>query len=630
MNKVGINDNIEKGHEQEQENENENEKTRLKGVYIIEYYNNKNDKKEKNLVNSNEDCTKIIIIILSLFFFLILNTVDILYKDKSNLENLKLKLDQNKNNFDKNKNPKITPNNTLNSNLTNKNINNTKKETNDRQNKNYTINDFNISRNQNNTKKNINNKENVNNNKNNINVSKDKPQIERQQIKNDITYKILNKESKNNYTGDMNKNNETKKIGLAFVYTTLYSNGIARFITLTSNYFIETGRYDIYFITSKPTNQEYPFNPKIKRFIAHDNYTLIKNITKHEHIDIVILQNVLSRKVVNFYKKLKIKVVGIFHGVYMSIMFHGMINSYRNWNQFDLYDSFVFIASDDYYFYKNLGFQNAIFIPNLYTFEPSQIKNSNLTYNNIIMLGRLNDEIKGAKYAIMAMSYIVKEVPDAKLNLITSDSRIQFLKNLTKELNLTNNVFIHYHTYNISEQFWNSSVHMYTSLAEAFPMALNEGKAHGLPIVAFDVPFSNPYQDGVIKVDMLDIKALANETIALFKDYNYRKRMGEYAKKSLNMFSNKETVKLWGRLFNSLLSEDKSKYRELQKEIENKYYNEEKAKEHMEKHYQALLRYNNTFSCHPLSDFVDPKKVKFIKECKISSSINKTKNSNSN
>ena len=244
------------------------------------------------------------------------------------------------------------------------------------------------------------------------------------------------------------------------------------------------------------------------------------------------------------------------------------------------------------------------------------------------MLGRLNDEIKGAKYAIMAMSYIVKEVPDAKLNLITSDSRIQFLKNLIKELNLTNNVFIHYYTYNISEQFWNSSVHMYTSLAEAFPMALNEGKAHGLPIVAFDVPFSNPYQDGVIKVDLLDIKALANETIALLNNYNYRKKMGDYAKKSLKMFSNEKTVELWGKLFNSLLSEDIRKYRKLQKEIENKYYNEQKAKKHMEKHYQALLRYNNTFSCHPLSDFLDPKKVKFIEECNISSSINETKNSN--
>lgn len=75
-----------------------------------------------------------------------------------------------------------------------------------------------------------------------------------------------------------------------------------------------------------------------------------------------------------------------------------------------------------------------------------------------MMLGRQNDPIKGAKYAVKAMSIIIKEIPDARLTIITSDSRIQFLKDLIKELNLTNNVFINYHTYNISSFFLNSSI----------------------------------------------------------------------------------------------------------------------------------------------------------------------------
>ena len=72
---------------------------------------------------------------------------------------------------------------------------------------------------------------------------------------------------------------------------------------------------------------------------------------------------------------------------------------------------------------------------------------------------------------------------------------------------------------------------MFTSLSEAFPMAMNEGKAHGLPIVAFDVPYSPPYQNGVIVVDQLDVEGLARETIKLLKDYNYRKKMGDLQKK---------------------------------------------------------------------------------------------------
>ena len=307
----------------------------------------------------------------------------------------------------------------------------------------------------------------------------------------------------------------------------------------------------------------------------------------------------------------------MFHGVFMSPLTHGSVIGYKKLINFDYYDSYVFIAADDYYFYKKLGFKNEIYIPNLLTFEPSEIKDSNLTYNNIIMIDRQNDPIKGAQYAIKAMNYIVKEVPDAKLTLITSDGRIQFLRNLTQELNLTNNVFINFFTYNISEWFWNSSVHMYTSLSEAFPMAMNEGKAHGLPIVAFDVPYSPPYQDGVIVVDQLDIEALAKETILLLKDYEYRKRMGQWAKKSLNRFSNKETVEIWEKLFRALLSEDINDYRNLQNEIEKKYYNEANARIHLKKNWDAMVRINKNLSCHNVENLTNISYISNITECII-------------
>ena len=285
--------------------------------------------------------------------------------------------------------------------------------------------------------------------------------------------------------------------------------------------------------------------------------------------------------------------------------------------QFDYFDSYVFLAADDYYFYKKLGFKNEIYIPNLLPFEPSETQDSNLTDNNIMMLGRQNDPIKGAKYAIKSMTYVIKEVPDAKLTLVSSDGRIQFLQNLTKELNLTNNVFIKFHTYNISDCFWKSSALLYTSLSEAFPMAMNEGKAHGLPIVAFDVPYSPPYQDGVIVVDQLDCEALAREIILLLKDYNYRKKMGQWAKKSLNKFSNKEIIETWEKLFNALLSKDINNYRNLQNEVEQKYYNEESAKIHMKKHFEAMVRINKNLSCHSLENLTDINYISNITECII-------------
>ena len=427
----------------------------------------------------------------------------------------------------------------------------------------------------------------------------------------------------NNQTDEIiNKNKTKEKIGIAFIYSTLYSNGIARFITVTSKNLLKTGKYNIFFITGKPYYKEFSYEPEIKRYIAHNNYTLIRNISKHEKIDIVVLQNVLSTSVVKFYKNLGQKVICMFHGVFMSSMYSNYLESYRSWEQFDSCDSFIFIASDDYYFYNHLGFKNAIFIPNLYTFEPSEIKNSNLTNHNIIILGRLNDFIKGVKYAIEAMQYIVKEVPDATLNLFSSDGRIQFLKNLTRDLNLTKNIIFHSNTYNLSQLFYNSSVHMYTSLSEAFPMALNEGKAYGMPVVGFNVPYSNPYKEGFIGVELFDVKGLARETIKLLKDYDYRKKKGEEAKKSLEMFKNNETVEIWGRLCDALLSNNSENYRKLQNEMEKKYYNEVEARQNLESHYNILLQNDFNLTCHSFDNFTDINYLRKIQKCNISNNAN--------
>ena len=418
--------------------------------------------------------------------------------------------------------------------------------------------------------------------------------------------------------------NSTNKLKIAFIYPSLYANGIARFISVTANNFIKTDKYEIYVITNYKYQKDYFLDERIKHIIAK-NRTLIQKEAKDLNLDFIILQNVGGKSTYDFYKKLCKKVIGMFHGLYMSAMFHGSIGPYKSWTNFDVFDAFIIIGYDDYFFYKHLGMKNEIFIPNLYTFEPSEISSSNLTGHNIVMLGRAADKVKGYYYAVKTMPLIVKEVPDAKLIILSSNPKINNLHEYAKNLSVYNNIIFNQYTSNISEVFWNSSVLMYTSLSEAFPLAMVEGKAHGLPVAAFDVAYSPPYQQGVIGVDMLDCEALAKETVKLLKDYNYRKKMGEESKKSLEQFSNNETILLWERLFSSLM-EGESSYRKLQKEIEDKYYNEEKARERMEKRFRDLIRLNQNFSCHSIINFTDINYVKTVKMCPF----NETKNNSNN
>ena len=196
------------------------------------------------------------------------------------------------------------------------------------------------------------------------------------------------------------------------------------------------------------------------------------------------------------------------------------------------------------------------------------------------------------------------------------------MRKYSKMLGVYDSIIFNYYTENIPEVFLNSSVLMYTSLSEAFPLAMIEGKAHGLPVVAFDVACSPPYQSGVINVDMLDVEALANETVKLLKNYDYRRKIGKESKLSLNQFNNVDTEKLWEKLFISLLK-GKEYYRELQKEVEEKYYNEDNARTRMEKRYRDLLRLYKNFTCHTLNDFTNISYVKNIKGCPDNETKNK-------
>ena len=194
--------------------------------------------------------------------------------------------------------------------------------------------------------------------------------------------KFENKIFSSSNVSETEKNGTKRKLGVALIYSTLFSNGIARFLQVTGNHLAETGRYNVYFITGKPYHKEYKFHKDIKRFVGENNNTIIRNISKHYKIDIFILHNVVGKGAVNFYRSLGAKVIGMFHGNFMSGMFINDGTNYRHWHLLDLFDAYVFIGSDDYFFYNKLQFKNHIFIPNLYTFEPSQVQSSNLTTHN--------------------------------------------------------------------------------------------------------------------------------------------------------------------------------------------------------------------------------------------------------
>ena len=411
----------------------------------------------------------------------------------------------------------------------------------------------------------------------------------------------------------MDKEVARRKIGVAFIYDYMYGNGIARFLTVLTDLLAETGKYNVYLINEGETEIDFKLNNKVKRIISKME---TKNMIEVDHandIDIYILNNDASKHLINTYWSLGKKVIGIFHGVYLSCVFTNDTDAYPVWGEFNYFDSFVHIIPDDYWVYKRFGFNNTIYIPNIYTFDSSKAPTAPLTEKNILMVGRVDDIIKGGRFGLLAMAEILEEVPDALLTIVTLNPP-EDLVNLTNELHIEDNVIWANFSLNISEYYYNTSVLLVTSVSESFPMVMNEGKAYSVPIVSFNIDYSPSFQKGVIAVEMFDYKAMAKETIKLLQDYEYRKEMGKISKESLNMYYNNETINMWGRLFNALVN-GKDEYKMLQEEVEKKYYNETIAKERLMRHYRYGQEFNRFFKCHTFENFTTLDYVKTIESC---------------
>ena len=443
-------------------------------------------------------------------------------------------------------------------------------------------------------------------------------------LKNNKFYTHLNAsqyQNSNNISNNPSSNNKAYngRIGVAFVYKHLFGNGIGRMLSLLCSELAKLDKFDIYMITGGGYKLDFPFDEKVIFVRIAGNKTLIQQYDETSNIKIYVLQNDLTPSSIQWYQNLNggKKVIGIIHGVYMSSIFSNQTGVYSIWKYNQLFDAYVQNIADDYYVNKKLGINNSFFLPNLFTYEADQAPSSNLTYNNLMIMGRELDKIKGGLFGIKAMSLIVKEVPDAKLYFISSNYNIPLLENLIKELNLTENIEVLHYTQNISYYFLNSSILLCPSLSESYPMVMNEGKAHGLPIVAFNVSYSPPYQRGVIVCDITNYTQMAEESIKLLKDYNYRKEKGLEAKKSLSYFSNKETIDKWARLFEVLVNNDMDGFKKLQEyTFEKKYYDDESAREHLEYNWLKGQEYNPYFCCHNFEDMLNITYINNIKGCK--------------
>ena len=139
------------------------------------------------------------------------------------------------------------------------------------------------------------------------------------------------------------------------------------------------------------------------------------------------------------------------------------------------------IPVENDYLFKKWGI-NSILMDNPTTFEYDSVIPSDLSSNNIIMIGRIEDPVKRFELGIRAMKIIIKEFPDCTMKIISSNKKKKF-KKLISHLHLNKNVKFTGVKKNVEMYLKNASLHILPSISECYPMVLGETKIFGIPSI---------------------------------------------------------------------------------------------------------------------------------------------------
>ena len=354
------------------------------------------------------------------------------------------------------------------------------------------------------------------------------------------------------------------KIKVAFYNNCIKYGGIERVTSILLKYFSTKKNFIFYLITiSGILDNEFSIPNNVERISLNGKKNKLYDIIDKKHIDILIYNFDSIKEIKNLNRINTTKVIfcthsSIFYRIY-SHAYHIENSIYQEYKNCKYVMSLIPLEND--YLFKKWGI-NSVLIENPSTFEYDLVEPSDLSQKNIIMIGRGDYSPKRFNLGILSFKEILLEIPDCKMYIISSPYKN--LINLIHNLSLENNVKILGFQKNPEPYLKNASLHIFPSLSEAYPMVLGEVKIFGIPTILCGLDYLVLSKGGTVIIYDDDPNTIAKEAIKILKDDNYRKRLGEEARKSMEKYKNEYIIKKWIKLLVNVYNGiDKSSYSNL-------------------------------------------------------------------
>lgn len=169
----------------------------------------------------------------------------------------------------------------------------------------------------------------------------------------------------------------------------------------------------------------------------------------------------------------------------------------------------------------------------------------------ILSVGHLLEN-KGYHRVVEMAKNILPNNPDWRWVICGEGPERKRLERLIREASLEKQILLPGLVKDMDSMYRKAAMLVMTSDMEGLPMVLLEGKAYGMPLVAFDIMTgpSDIIEDGVngYLVEAFDLRTMTDRISALIESMKLRMTMSQQAKIGMGKFSEKMILSKWRKL----------------------------------------------------------------------------------
>lgn len=239
---------------------------------------------------------------------------------------------------------------------------------------------------------------------------------------------------------------------------------------------------------------------------------------------------------------------------------------------------------------------------NFITYDLKRVIPSDLSNKNIFMIGRAEQRLKRFKLGIYAMEYIIQEIPECELKILSEYKKMGRLFKIIDALNLKYNVKFYEYTSTPEIFLKKASLHIFPSISESFGLVLCETKIYGIPNIILGLEYISIYKGGTINIYDDRVESISKEAIKILTNDEYRKLLGKSARKSMHTMDNELLLNKWIKLILSVYFGE-NYYKKLREE--NKKISENEAKKILDSQLNLLQMRNSTFNKIKIKDIIN-------------------------